>query len=77
MLCNGDSTLIITENNKKILIDGGGQENYNVGENILLPYLLDRNINKIDYIIISHLDSDHFKGLIYVIENKNKKYNYF
>ena len=53
----GDCTLIITPNNKKILIDGGEDEN-----DILVPYLLDRRIKKIDYIIISHFDSDHIRS---------------
>ena len=55
----GDSCLIVTPNNKKILIDGGGSENYNVGKNTLIPYLMARRIKKIDYIIISHFDTDH------------------
>ena len=57
----GDSTLIITPLNKKILIDGGGSENYDIGENILLPYLLDRGIKHLDYIMISHFDTDHVR----------------
>ena len=59
----GDACLIITPLNKKILIDGGGSEfgSFNVGEKTLLPYLLDRRINKLDYIIISHFDSDHVR----------------
>lgn len=39
----GDSTLITTQYNKKILIDGGGSEfgsTFDVGEKTLLPYLL-------------------------------------
>lgn len=55
----GDSTLIITPKNKTILIDGGGNADYNVGKNILLPYLLDRRIKTIDYVLISHFDTDH------------------
>ena len=56
----GDATLIITPSSKKILIDGGGSDStYDVGENTLLPYLLDRKIKKIDYAMISHFDSDH------------------
>ena len=55
----GDSCLIVTPNNKKILIDGGGSENYDVGKNTLIPYLMARRIKKIDYIIISHFDTDH------------------
>ncbi|MCI9064144.1 MAG: MBL fold metallo-hydrolase [Clostridia bacterium] len=63
----GDSTLIVTPLNKSILIDGGGSEfgSFDVGENTLLPYLLDRGIKQIDYIIISHFDTDHCRGIIY------------
>lgn len=59
----GDCTLIVTSYNKKILIDGGGSENsnYDVGEKVVVPYLLDRKIKKLDYIIISHFDSDHIR----------------
>ena len=65
----GDSCLIITPHNKKILIDGGGSENYDVGNNTLVPYLLARRIKKIDFIIISHFDTDHVGGLLTVMEN--------
>ena len=72
----GDSTLIITKSNKKILIDGGGNEigeDY-IGKNILLPYLLDRRVKELDYIIISHFDSDHVRiYLIFITRNKSKK----
>ena len=64
----GDSCLIITPNNKRILIDGGGSENYDVGKNVLIPYLLARRIKKIDYIIVSHFDTDHIGGLLTVME---------
>lgn len=71
----GDSTLIRTMYNKTILIDGGGFEfgTYDVGESTLLPYLLDRRITSIDYIIISHFDSDHVKGILTVMENLKVK----
>lgn len=57
----GDSTLIITPKDKTILIDGGGQETFDVGKNTLVPYLLDRKIKQIDYCIISHFDQDHVR----------------
>ena len=59
----GDSTLIITPMRKTILIDGGGSlgESFDVGKSTLLPYLLDRKITKIDYIIITHMDQDHVR----------------
>lgn len=64
----GDSCLIITPRNKKILIDGGEGET-----DVLLSYLLDRRIKTIDYIMISHFDSDHCIGLIEVIQKLNVK----
>ena len=65
----GDSCLITTPQNKKVIVDSGGSESYDVGKNVLLPYLLDKRITKIDYIMISHFDTDHCKGFEYVLEN--------
>lgn len=68
----GDSTYICTPNGTKVLIDGGGSrepEKYDVGKQILLPYLLDRKVKKIDYLMVSHFDSDHCQGLEQVIQN--------
>ena len=67
----GDCTYIKTFSGKNIIIDGGegNTEKYDYGENIVLPYLLDREVKKIDYLIISHADSDHIGGLFTIIEN--------
>lgn len=64
----GDSCLIVTPNNKNILIDVGGDSKYDVGKNTIIPYLLDRKIKKIDYIMISHFDQDHAQSCIKIIE---------
>lgn len=61
----GDCTFIRTIKGKTILIDGGGSSYPNgldVGKSILLPYLLSKRVNKIDYIMISHFDSDHCRS---------------
>ena len=34
----------------------------------MLPYILDRGYNKIDYIFISHFDSDHVGGILTILE---------
>lgn len=60
----GDSTLVVTPKNKTILIDGGGskkKELFDVGKETLIPFLLDKGITKLNYIIISHFDSDHVR----------------
>ncbi len=69
----GDSTLIITPLHHTILIDGGGSKDYDVGKNTLIPYLLDRGITKLDYIMLSHADFDHMGGIINVIEKLQVK----
>lgn len=71
MYGQGDATLIVTPLNKHILIDGGGSEfgDFNVGESTLLPYLFDRGIKKLDYIILTHFDLDHVQAAIYVMKN--------
>ena len=48
---------------KVILIDGGEFEE---GKKILLPYLLNRKIKVVDYIIISHFDSDHARSAYFM-----------
>ena len=67
----GDCTFVVTPQNKTILIDGGGSEfgDFDVGKNTLLPYILDRGYNKIDYIFISHFDSDHVGGILTLLQD--------
>lgn len=59
----GDCTLMVTPQNKTILIDGGGSltDNFDVGKKTLIPYLLDRGFTSIDYVFISHYDMDHVR----------------
>ena len=72
----GDATFILTPRNKTILIDGGGSltDDFNVGKKTLVPYLLDRGVTTLDYIIISHFDQDHVRFyFIFITRNKSEK----
>lgn len=55
--------LHIKAGGKNLLIDGGGNFNYNVGKNTLKPYLLKNGVTKIDMAIATHLHTDHYQGL--------------
>ncbi|MEA4989117.1 MAG: DNA internalization-related competence protein ComEC/Rec2 [Anaerovorax sp.] len=59
----GDCLHIRTPSGKNILIDGGGSARFNVGKKVLLPYLLKNGVNHIDLAIVTHLHTDHFKGI--------------
>ncbi|WP_265415913.1 DNA internalization-related competence protein ComEC/Rec2 [Paenibacillus albus] len=76
----GDSILIRSAAGKNILIDGGGavqfgnreswrqrKDPYEVGQKLLLPLLSQRGVSHIDLLVLSHLDSDHIKGLQAII----------
>ena len=67
----GDCTYIKTPDGKNIIIDAGegNSDKYDYGKNVVLPYLLDRKVKKLDYIIISHCDSDHIGGIFSLIDN--------
>lgn len=63
----GDSALISTPGGKVVLIDGGpwGRE--------VEGFLSSRGINKPDLYIVSHGDSDHINGLIWLMKRKAPK----
>jgi len=66
----GDSILLHYPHDKyNILIDTGGNYNYEISKNIIIPYLKSKGINKIDYLILTHGDYDHMGESINLIEN--------
>ncbi len=66
----GDSALLRYRGNN-ILIDAGGSafSDFDVGENITLPYLIKSGVDKLDALIISHFHDDHYKGSMAIMEN--------
>lgn len=75
----GDCTLLRTAHNKVILVDSGegNSDKYDYGKNVVFPYLLDEGIMKIDYMIVSHFDSDHARrNVLYIREYESRKYCY-
>ncbi len=58
----GDCTFIRTPQNQTMLIDGGGSlGTFDIGKNIVLPYLFDHQCKVLDVIMISHFDQDHVR----------------
>ena len=49
---------------KNVLIDGGGSANYNVGKELLKPYLLKNGVSSVDLALATHEHMDHYQGLV-------------
>ncbi len=71
----GDSALLRMPHGLEILLDGGGNgyKEKSVGEETLMPYLKSHGVHDIDYAIVSHYDTDHADGILYVCENMRVK----
>ncbi|MFA7290042.1 MAG: DNA internalization-related competence protein ComEC/Rec2 [Melioribacteraceae bacterium] len=66
----GDSFLIQFPNGKHALIDAGNASLYiDNGERVIKPLLKFLDIEKIDFLFITHYDYDHFGGSISLIKN--------
>ncbi|CAH2214149.1 ComEC/Rec2 family competence protein [Tepidibacter aestuarii] len=68
----GDSTLLISPDNKTMLIDAGDNSH---GQKVV-DYLNKLNIKKIDILVGTHPDADHIGGLDYIINNFDIGYFY-
>ncbi len=68
---NADNFLIKTPSNKYIMIDAAKLPYRGVSgaKRITLEYLYDKNIKELEYLIITHFDSDHSGGTIDILEN--------
>ena len=67
----GQSILVEFPGRQKMLIDGGGLigSQYDIGENVISPFLWHQRIKTIDYLVLTHAHPDHFLGLLSVVQN--------
>lgn len=59
----GDSLHLSWDGNMDILIDGGGRQDYNIGNNVIKPYLLHSGKWNLDMALFTHKHMDHYKGI--------------
>ncbi len=72
---NADNFLIKTPKNKYIMIDAAKLPYRGVSgaKRVTLEYMYDKNIRELEYLIITHFDSDHSGGTIDILKNINVK----
>jgi len=72
----GSSTLLEIPGGQTVLIDGGGFSDnsyFDIGERVVGPFLWQKKIKTIDTLILSHPNSDHLNGLVYIAKHFNVK----
>jgi len=66
----GDSAVVELPDGQTVLIDGGGRyERFDMGKNVVAPFLWSRGIRRIDHVIGTHQQLDHVGGLIWVLRH--------
>ncbi|WP_290744418.1 DNA internalization-related competence protein ComEC/Rec2 [Fibrobacter sp. UBA4309] len=59
----GDSILLTTPSGKQILIDAGPNDRRDSGKDIIVPYLHAIGALRLDALVVTHPDADHFGGV--------------
>ena len=79
----GDSLLAVNPEGGTMLIDAGGPvgshgaseivARFDVGEEVVSPYLWSRRMRRLDVLVLSHAHTDHMGGMTAVMENFRPK----
>jgi len=61
----GDSILVQAPGGELLLVDGGGvyDDRFDVGDRIVVPYILSRWRSRLDLVVLTHPQPDHLNGL--------------
>jgi len=72
----GDSLLVVSPDAHTMLVDAGGPvgqallpDRWDVGEEVVAPYLWSRRISRLDVVVLTHAHSDHMGGMEAVLRD--------
>ena len=64
---HGQSIVVSTPKGENLLIDAGSLTSDNCGQRVVVPYLREKGIGRLDGVFISHDDMDHLNGVPEII----------
>ena len=62
----GDCAVVEFPGSEVMVVDGGGLAGFDVGERVVAPFLWRRKIARVDYVVLTHPERDHYGGLVYL-----------
>jgi competence protein ComEC len=67
----GDAAVLRFAGGRVMLIDAGGAwpGGFDFGERVVARYLWAQKIMRVDYLVVSHPDLDHFGGMFFIVPN--------
>ena len=68
---HGSSVFVRFPDAKNMLIDGGGMYKniFDMGKNVIAPFLLYSKVRNIHFMVLTHPQQDHTNGLLYIAKN--------
>lgn len=69
----GDCMVLEEKSGYNVLVDGGSSDVSEVGRYRIIPFLKSHGISSLDYVFVSHADSDHISGILEILSDDGKE----
>ncbi len=66
----GDGIFLKGPSGGTYLVDGGSSDVSKVGQYRILPYLKSQGVDQLDYVFVTHGDSDHYSGILELLSGE-------